>query len=134
MRKLGFNLAASIPLGGNAGAIATAEAQRSAAGARMEALQVQVLAAIDAAQLNTAHSLATWNATQQQTRWSDSELERSARRNAAGADDRATLLDARIARDTAALTELDALAGVWQARLALEDALRTPLDAGEITP
>jgi cobalt-zinc-cadmium efflux system outer membrane protein len=113
------------------GAIGEAVARRSAAGEHLKAVQAQIFAQIDRAEL-------AWPAARQA--WADVvQLADSAERQGqsaqhaleAGASERAGVLAAQIAATEAQLAVLQAAEGAQSAFGALEDAYRRPLEGAE---
>jgi outer membrane protein TolC len=124
--SLGFTLALPV-FNRNQGPIAEAEARRSEASARFNALQARVLAEVDRA-------VAAYRSAGQQQ--SDAEelhghlQKQESRAQAlldAGEISRAELVALRLQLNAAELARLDAVAGALSALSALEDALQRPL-------
>jgi outer membrane protein TolC len=132
--KIPFSLGLSLPpLDLNRKAIAAAEARRTEAGIRLEAVIAKSQAAVDAAlierdaaraALARVRSVDIQTATRVATQ-ADREL-------ANGAIDRVDWSAARAGLHLAELAEIDALRRVHAADAALEDALRRPLDGPEL--
>jgi len=127
--KWQLGLTAEIPvLNRNQGPIAEAEARRSEAAARFEAIQAKVLAEVDRAvetfrasekNLTNLEALAAALRTQRQT--IEAEV-------TAGAADRLDLLNSQIELSTTELIRLDGQLKREQALAALEDVTQRPLD------
>ncbi len=125
---LGFSL--PLPLfSKNDGPIAEAEAKRVEAVAKLRAAETRALAGLDAA-------LAEWQSAREKLETTrsigvaqDKQLADAEALHKAGETDILSVLTARLERDTAAVSELDALAEVQAAWLKAEEALQTELSA-----
>lgn len=123
------------PLDLNRRAIAAAEARRSEAGARLEALVASARGAIDIAVREAEAARAALTAVRRDelviarrlASHADTELK-------SGAIDRTDWAAAQGGLATARLSELDALARVHAADVALDDALRHPQEGPETMP
>lgn len=133
--KWSLGLSLSLPLfNQNQGPIAEAEARRTEAAARFNALQAGVIGEIDRAlavyhaalrKLETASSLLAAQKTREQA---VADMLR------AGEEDRLALLGARLERIASALSRLDAQVKVQQSLGLLEDAVQRPLGSSEVFP
>jgi outer membrane protein TolC len=134
VRKIPFNLSLVLPPADlNRAAIAQAEAKRAEAGRSLEAIQANVLSAVDQA----AAGLAAAHAAVRLSRDDDLPNAERARRGAdaavrAGEGDRVDDLAARAALAEAQLNLLDARRAERTAAIDLEDALRMPFDPHEL--
>ena len=132
IRKLTFNASLSLPLfNRNQGPIAQARARREAAAAHVRTVQADIASAIDAAQARLAAALPALDAARAGSRAAERSREHAEHAFALGGIDRPALLAARLSALAAEQGALGALDAAWQAEGALEDALRTPLDAEE---
>ena len=131
--KLPFALNLALPAwDGNRAAIHAAEAHRAQAGASVEALLASAQAAIETAQAERGAAAAALArvrreelpATQRAATQADVQLK-------LGAIGQADWAAAQIAAAEAQLAQVDALVRLRSADLALEDALRRPLDGPE---
>lgn len=131
--KLPFSLGLLLPpLDLNRHAIAAAEARRSEAGSRLEAVVFGAEAAIDAALVETSAAraaLARIRGTELAA--ADRLAAQADRELAAGAIDRTEWAAAQAGARQARTSEIDALARVHAADAALEDALRRPVEGPE---
>jgi outer membrane protein TolC len=126
--KYDIRLGSDLPLfNRNEGPIAQAEARRQEVAARLNALQAQVIGAIDEA-------AASYRSATEARRTADAlagearkRLDGVQRGFDAGQLDRPTLVGAQIEVSAAELAKLDAMAAERRAVGLLEDALRTPL-------
>jgi cobalt-zinc-cadmium efflux system outer membrane protein len=113
------------------GPIGEAVERRTAAGEHLKAVQAQIYAQIDRAELAypTAHE--AWVETRSLAAIADEHERAQERALAAGAGDRAQILAAQIAATEAHLLVLEAAYGAQLAFGALEDAYRRPLQGAE---
>jgi len=132
IRKLTFNASVSLPLfDQNQGPIAQAHARREAAAAHVRAVQADIAGAIDAARARLAVALPALDSARAAERVADRVRDQAEHAFGLGAIDRSALLEARLAALASSQSALASLDAAWQAEAALEDALRTPLDAAE---
>jgi outer membrane protein TolC len=132
IRKATLGVSFALPVfDHNRGPIAEASARRDAAGLHLLTVQAQILGDIDAARSAYHLALEALAAAHAQSERARALAESVARGLAVGADDRPTLLAARLAAGADALVELDALERAQQALGQLEDALRAPLAGAE---
>jgi outer membrane protein, heavy metal efflux system len=132
IKKLNFNASLSLPLSRNAGEIAAAEARRSAAGARLEVAQNTVLVEIDGANASLDSALRALQQARQQRELAEQVAGRTGKGFRVGNDDRVALLSAQVVAGNAGLAALAALDEAQHALAALEDAVRSPLNAAEL--
>ncbi|NMN05417.1 CRISPR system Cascade subunit CasA [Novosphingobium sp. SG919] len=131
--KLPFALNLSLPAwDGNRAGIAAAETHRAQAGATLESALANAQAAIEAAQTERAAALAALARVRAEelpaTTRAATKADLQLKQGAIGMADWAA---AQIAAAEAQLAQVDALVRVRSADLALEDALRRPLDGPE---
>jgi len=120
------------PLDLNRGAIATAQAKRTEAGRKLEAVVAGSLAAVDAALAETRAARDALRKVRSVELVAASRLASQADRELAqGAIDRTDWAAAQAGAGLARISELDALARVHAADAGLEDALRRPLEGPE---
>jgi len=128
LRKVDFNASLTVPLfNRNGGAIAAAQARRSAAGDRLEAAQATALADVDGTAAALEQSLQALTAARALQEVDMQVAARTQREMQEGAADRLALLTAELAANSSTQNALSALDQSWQAQGALEDALRSPL-------
>ena len=134
LTKLPFNLGLVLPpLDGNRKAIAAAEARRSEAAIRVERVQSEAIAAVDASEAALA-------AARDALEFTRRDVVPTATRLAARADvalragliDRSEWASAQAGQRESALAEISAARRVEEALLALEDAVRRPLAGAEL--
>jgi len=132
--RLPFNIGLALPpLDLNRRAILAAEARRTEAAARLEAVLATASAAFAAAELELAASRAALERTQSVDLIAARRLARQADHEIrAGAIDRTEWAAAQGGLLTVRLAELDALARAQTAIAALEDASRRPLEGPEM--
>ena len=113
------------------GAIGEAVGRRTAAGEHLKAVQAQIFAQIDRAELAWPASYEAW--VQARALAQIAEQQDTARRRAlaSGASDRSEMLAAQIASTEAHLAVLEAAYAAQLAFGALEDAYRRPLQGAE---
>ena len=133
--KLPFNLALVLPpYDLNRSAIAQAETARAAAGRSLEAVQANVLGAVDTASATLATTRANLDrVTQRALPAARRTAEGATRSLEAGAADRVEELAAQAAVLDAELDLLDTRRAAATAAADLEDALRRPFDPAETT-
>jgi cobalt-zinc-cadmium efflux system outer membrane protein len=132
VQKLNFNLGLALPnFDLNAGPIAEAEAHRAAAAAHVDTVLAQIVAEIDAATQAVALAQRNLAESNEAARRANAALAQIAVARRLGEEDRAAELAADVDVLTAEQAELAARGAVNDALGALEDALRTPLDAHE---
>jgi outer membrane protein TolC len=132
IRKLTLGLSAALPvLNQNQGPIAEALAQREAAGRHAEAVQADVDNDIALSRAELDNSRRGWLLAEQGHALTTRDLARATQALRLGAVDRTAVLNATVADNAAAQTELAALAQWHRNQTALENALRAPLDADE---
>lgn len=131
--KLPFSLGLALPpLDLNRHAIAAAEAKRTEAGKRLEAVVAAAEAAVDAALMETRAARAALVQLRTVELATAAKLAAQADRElAAGAIDRIEWAAAQAGLRQARSAEIDALARVHAADAALENALRRPLEGPE---
>jgi outer membrane protein TolC len=133
IRKATLGISFNLPVfNRNQGPIAEALARREEAGDHLLVVQEQILNQVDAARAQLSVALDALGAARQQRLDADALTQSVARAVAAGADDRPSLLAARLTASADALAELDAIDHAQQALGQLEDALRTPLAGAEM--
>jgi outer membrane protein TolC len=113
------------------GPIGEAVARRAAAGEHLKAVQAQVYAQIDRAELAWPTSRQAWVETRGQAAIADEQQRAQEHALSAGAGDRSQLLTAQIAAIEARLLVLEAAYNAQLAFGALEDAYRRPLQGTE---
>lgn len=133
LAKLPFNLGLTLPPADlNRAAIAEAQARRAEAGRALEAVQAQVLAAVDQAVVALAAARAQDDIVRNRDLPAAERVARAADRSlAAGAGDRTDDLAARAALRETDLAAEDARKAVALAAADLEAALRRPTDPAE---
>ncbi len=132
IRKLTLGLSAALPvLNQNQGPIAEALAQREAAGKHAEAVQADVDNDIALSRAQLENSRRAWLLARQAHALTTRDLARTTQALRLGAADRTAVLNATVADNAAAQTELTVLAQWHRNQTALENALRSPLDADE---
>jgi outer membrane protein, heavy metal efflux system len=132
IRKATLGISLNLPLfDHNRGPIAEALARREAAGQHLLAVQTEILNEIDAALGEYRLALSALASAHEQRVAADTLAANTERAFAAGAEDRPTLLSARLAANADALAELDAIERAQAVLGQLEDALRTPLAGAE---
>ncbi|MDE2150320.1 MAG: TolC family protein [Gammaproteobacteria bacterium] len=134
VRKLPLELRFNPPIfNQNQGPIAQAKARRAQAGARLEAVQAQILAEIAAARDRSRRAAAIARRfKQQQLPLAERQLQAARQHFDLGESDRSALLAARIAAEQTRLAALRADFQAQAARGALEDALHHPFNEAEI--
>ncbi len=113
------------------GAIGEAVGRRTAAGEHLKAVQAQIYAQIDRAELAWPRAQQAWADTQQLASSAAAQHQAQQRALAVGASDRGELLAAQIASTEAQLSVLEAAYAAELAFGALEDAYRRPLVGAE---
>lgn len=136
VNKISFGLAGiTLPVfGHNRGGIAQAEAKRSEAAARIEALQDTIVNAIEQARARYLASLAAERLAATRLSTAQRQAESQAANFDAGNADRLVLSQARSIYQASALAHLDTLIAAQQAAGALEDAMQMPLSADPAAP
>ena len=113
------------------GPIGEAVARRAAAGEHLKAVQAQIFAQIDRAELAWPAARQAWQDTQEPAALADRQLQAEQRALAAGASERGSVLAAQIGATEAQLSVLQAAYAAEVAFGALEDAYRRPLHGAE---
>ena len=116
------------------GPIGQAVARRTLAGEHLRAVQAQIFAEIDRAELAWPTTRQGWLEAQGVAVLAERQREAQARALAAGASERASVLGAQIAALEAQLSVLEAAYAAQVAYGALEDAYRRPLRGGDWPP
>jgi outer membrane protein TolC len=130
--KATFGIGFTVPMfNHNQGPIAEAIARRASAAQHVITVQQQALNEIDAARNTYREQSKALELARAQSRAARDAVEQLERAVTLGAEDRPTLLAARISAAADALAELDALERTHAALGQLEDALRTPLNDTE---
>ena len=130
--KATFGVSFNLPLfNHNQGPIAEAEARRATAAQHVLAVQAQVLNEVDGTLIAYRQSLESLSIAEHQAASAHEIADHTQKGFAVGAEDRPTLLTARLTANTEDLAALDALNRAQQALAQLEDALRTPLHGRE---
>lgn len=134
VHRLQFNLSMELPiLNQNQGPIGEAEARRTLAGARLEAVVASAYEEIDAAMRQWRLALARVADARGPVYQAAEQIYAATERGFdAGSTDRTELVAARVARSLAELQILEAVRTAQEAFLALEDALRRPLEGPEL--
>jgi cobalt-zinc-cadmium efflux system outer membrane protein len=123
---LGFS--ATLPVfSRNHGGIGEAEARRTLAAARFEALQAKVIAAVEEASVRYRDALRKAEETQNVMTMQQQQVDSIRRAFEAGETDRVTLRSAELELEAAALAHAEAAAQAQQAFGALQDAVEDPL-------
>jgi outer membrane protein, heavy metal efflux system len=118
----------------NQGPIAMAEARRRQSGERFAALQAQAIGQMEKALVQYRAARKAWQAAGAQVSVQRDREEAARHALAKGEGDRLALATARLETVTAQRARLDALAGVYAAIGALEDAMQQPLEAALNVP
>jgi outer membrane protein, heavy metal efflux system len=113
------------------GPIGAAVARRTAAGEHLKAVQADIFAQIDRAELAWPAARAAWDGARQAAEIAARQSARAERALAAGSSDRSDLLTARIGATEAQLAVLEAAYTAQVAFGELEDAYRRPLEGAE---
>jgi cobalt-zinc-cadmium efflux system outer membrane protein len=113
------------------GAIGEAVARRTAAGEHLKAVQADIFAQIDRAELAWPAARQGWQDTQRQSGFAERQRASDERALAVGAGERAGVLSSGIAVTEARLAVLAAAYSAQQAFGALEDAYHRPLTAAD---
>ena len=113
------------------GAIGEALGRRTAAGEHLKAVQAQIFAQIDRAELAWPAAHDAWGQARTQAQLADQQDRARRRALASGASDRSEMLAAQIAATEAHLAVLEAAYAAQLAFGALEDAYRRPLQGAE---
>lgn len=130
--KYAIGFALELPLfHRNEGPIAEAEARRAASGARFLALQEALLGAIERTRAAYLGALREEGAAEEELALAVRQEERMRLALEAGAADRLSVLEARLARLELARARAERAHGVRQALGALEDQLQRPLDGSQ---
>jgi outer membrane protein TolC len=125
---LGFTFELPV-LNRNEGPIRAANARRETAAAKFAALQAQIIAEMDRAQVELQTARSQVQTAGELFAAAQRQHEAARAQGAAGAADRLDLLNAQIAFDAAALARLDSQAKLQSAIGALENALQRPTDS-----
>lgn len=134
LTKLPFNLVLGLPpFDGNRAAITEAEARRVEAGRKIEQVQTQIAADVDAkARIAEADLTAAIHVDEIEVPMANRAFNLARRLQKAGETDRLDLTLAEVARLETESLHWDTARQAWQARLDLEDALRRPFDDEEL--
>lgn len=116
------------------GPIGEAVARRHAAGEQLQAVQAQIFAEIDRAELAWPTARAAWLQARDLAALATRQQQAESRALALGASERPSALAAQIVAIEAQLALLEAAYAAEQAYGALEDAYRRPLPAGDWPP
>ncbi len=114
------------------GAIGEAVARRAAAGEHLKAVQAQLFAQIDRAELAWPEARAAWAESRAAAAIAERQRQSEQRALAIGASERASVLAAQIAATEAQLVQLEAAYAAEIAFGSLEDAYRRPLHGEEV--
>jgi len=132
--KATFGISFTAPIfNRNRGPIAEAAARRAGAVQHVMTVQQHAVQEIDTARTAYHEQIKALILARTQSKAAQDVVEQLQRAVSLGAEDKPTLLAARIAANADMLAELDALERVHIARGQLEDALRTPLNDTETT-
>jgi outer membrane protein, heavy metal efflux system len=113
------------------GPIGEALARRTAAGQHLKAVQAEIFAQIDRAELAWPVARQSWADTRAAAALTERQRQAEQHALAAGESERASVLAAQIAADEAQLSVLQAAYEAQLAFASLEDAYRRPLDGAE---
>jgi len=133
--KLSLGLSIELPFfERNEGPIAEAEARRTAAAARFEALQASALGAVESARVAYADALERRQSRAHSEELARAEEGRIAQALGAGAVNRLVLVETQLARLARSRERAAAEADAARALVRLEDALQSPFPAGAPEP
>jgi len=126
-----LGLSATLPLfSRNRGAIGEAEARRALAGARFEALQAKVIAAVEEASVRYRDALRKVEEAENVMSMQRQQVEAARRSFEAGETDRIALRTTELELESASLARAEAVAQAQEALGALQDAVGDPLGEG----